>query len=143
MQIIAESASNHEGDFDYLLELAKSSSVAGATYFTAQILDPSSFCDETYSAYQVVKDVAFDHNRWCTFFDECRDLNINFIPCPADQPSLDFCVGQGFSLIKLHGTDLLNIPMLEQINKLKESFGRNPVSDRERHFAGFKNNWGK
>ena len=87
-----ESASIKEGDFDYLLELAKTPSAAGATYFTAQILDPSSFVTKLTPAYQVVKDVAFDHNRWCTFFDECRDLNINFIPCPADQPSLDFCV---------------------------------------------------
>lgn len=117
MKIIAESASNHQGNYDYLVELAKAAADAGADYFTAQVLEPTAFCDETYSSLQVVKDVSFDQATWCIFFNECKTININFIPCPADSLSLEFCLNEGFALIKLHGTDLLNIPMLEKIAK--------------------------
>ncbi len=43
MKIIAESASNHEGSYDYLVQLAKAATDAGADYFTAQVLEPEAF----------------------------------------------------------------------------------------------------
>ena len=45
MKIIAESASNHQGNIDYLIQLAESTKNSGADYFTAQVLSPEVFCN--------------------------------------------------------------------------------------------------
>ena len=115
MKIIAESASNHQGNINYLIQLAEAAKEAGANYFTAQILSPEAFCDKTYSSIDVIKKIAIDQNTWKILFEKFKSIGIDFIPCAADIDSLNFCINHGFKLIKLHGTDLLNMPMLEQI----------------------------
>ncbi|MDH5523665.1 MAG: N-acetylneuraminate synthase family protein [Desulfobulbaceae bacterium] len=115
MKIIAESASNHQGDFSYLLELAKASKEAGVDFFSVQVLELDAFCDPTYKNRALVEEVVFSQAQWRDFFDYCRKINLAIIPCPADLSSLDFCLEEGFRLLKLHGTDLLNMPMLDRL----------------------------
>lgn len=117
IKVIAESASNHNGNYDNLLSLAKNSKLAGADYFTVQICDAKSFCDETYPSIEVVKNICFSKSEWKTFFIACRELKINLIPCPTEIVSLNLCIEEKFELIKIHGTDILTIPMLEIISK--------------------------
>lgn len=117
MKVIAESASNHQGDFQYLLKLADATKYAGADFFTVQVLEINSFCDATYKSREVVEKVVFSQDKWLEFFAYCKKKEIALIPCAADVQSLKFCLNQGFKLIKLHGTDLLNVHMLEVIAK--------------------------
>ena len=117
IKIIAESASNHNGNYDNLLSLAKNSKLAGADYFTVQICDAKSFCDDTYPSIDVVKNICFTQLEWKTFFQSCRDSDINLIPCPTEIVSLNLCIDENFELIKIHGTDILTIPMLEKISE--------------------------
>ncbi|XGC82258.1 N-acetylneuraminate synthase family protein [Bdellovibrio bacteriovorus] len=115
MKIIAESASNHQGSYEYLVALLYAAKNSGADYFTAQILQIDSFCDPTYEKRNLVEEIAFSFEQWKAFFKECEKVGLNFIPCAVDLESLKFCISEGFKLLKLHGTDLLNMPMLEVI----------------------------
>jgi len=115
MKIIAESASNHQGDYDYLVGLAQAAKNAGADYFTVQVLNIDGFCDATYKSRKLVEEIVFSQDKWREIFITCREMELSLIPCAADFSSLEFCISEGFELIKLHGTDLLNIPMLERL----------------------------
>ena len=119
IKIIAESASNHNGKYEDLLLMAKKSKLAGANYFTCQICDADYFCDRSYPSFELVKNICLTRSKWKEFFKECKKLKINLIPCPTEISSLDFCIKEGFKLIKVHGTDILNIPFLKRISKSK------------------------
>jgi N,N'-diacetyllegionaminate synthase len=115
MKIIAESASNHQGDLEYLKALALAAKNAGADYFTVQVLDTDAFCDPSYERRGLVEKIVLSRDVWSDVFAFCRDIDLPLIPCAADLPSLEFCLAKGFRLLKLHGTDLLNFPMLDAI----------------------------
>jgi len=116
MKIIAESAFNHNGDVQYLKELAIEAKKAKADYFTAQIYKTEDFCDTEYSKFQICKDVELSVNQWLDFFEHCRKIDLELIPCVLDIPSFRLCYSAGYRFIKIHATDILNIPMLELIS---------------------------
>ena len=120
IKIIAESASNHNGDFDDLINLAKLSKLAKADYFTCQVCDANSFCDNTYPSFDVVKQITYSSKQWLKFFQISKDEGIKLIPCPTDEKSLNICLEQGFNLIKIHGTDILSVPILETLAAAKK-----------------------
>lgn len=117
MIIIAESASNHNGDMNNLMQLANASKISMADYFTVQVINKDYFCDKTYSSKQVIEKICFNQREWKSFFKFCKKDKIKIIPCPADINSLKFVFNEGFKLIKLHGSDILNTPMLNFISK--------------------------
>ncbi|MCD4735151.1 MAG: N-acetylneuraminate synthase family protein, partial [Bacteroidales bacterium] len=115
MKIIAESAFNHNGDLQYLLELAKASKDSGADFFTVQIYSTNQFCTKDYSKYDICKEAELSANQWISVFKYCKDVDIDIIPCVLDYKSLDLAIEYAYKLIKIHATDLLNIPFLQYI----------------------------
>lgn len=120
MKIIAESAYNHQGNFDYLKLLAKAAKSSGADYFTVQMMNVEEFCTREYAKYKLYKDTEFSEKQWIELFDFCKSLNIELIPCTLERPSFDLAYGYGYRLVKIHGTDLMNIPFLKYIKEKKD-----------------------
>lgn len=118
MKIIAESAFNHNGNLEYLLELAHASKKSGADYFTIQVYNTEAFCTKDYSKYEICKEVELCSEEWIRVFEYCKNIELELIPCILDEPSLELVINNGFSFIKIHATDLLNIPFLEKIASL-------------------------
>ena len=112
MFIIAESAFNHNGDLEYLKKLAHAAKNSGADYFTVQVFKTEDFCVKEYSKYQICKDTELNRNQWKELFDYCREIDIPVIPCVLDESSFEFCYDYGFKFIKIHATDILNLPLL-------------------------------
>ena len=119
IQIIAESAANHAGNFETLLQLAEISKNAGSDFFTFQIFDINSFCDQSYKSRNITESVCFSFKEWEKFFIFAKKRKIALLPCPCDIKSLKFVVKNRFKLIKVHGTDLTNIPFLKYIARKK------------------------
>ena len=115
MKVIAESAYNHQGDFEYLLELATASKQANADYFTVQMMNVNDFCTKDYSKYQLYKDTEFSEKQWIKLFDYCRSIDIDVLPCTLEQSSFDLAYDYGYRLVKIHGTDLTNKPFLSYV----------------------------
>lgn len=63
IKIIAESAYNHQGNFEYLKQLALESKKANADYFTVQMMNVNEFCTKEYSKYQLYKDTEFTETQ--------------------------------------------------------------------------------
>jgi sialic acid synthase SpsE/spore coat polysaccharide biosynthesis protein SpsF (cytidylyltransferase family) len=120
MKIIAESASNHNGNLDYMLKLAQVSKDSGADYFTFQILDPTSFCAADYERFEIVNEIALSRKDWGKLLDYCEELQLPVIPCPLDLTSFHFCLSRNLELIKIHATDIVNVPFLKEIQKNPE-----------------------
>lgn len=117
MKIIAETAFNHNGDIEYLLELVKVAADTGADYVTVQIMDTKSFCVSNYGRYQIYLDTEISQSDWTRLFDFCGSQNINLLPCVLEEASFDLCYNSGFRLFKIHATDINNKPFLESIAK--------------------------
>ena len=115
MKIIAESAFNHNGDVNYLLELAKEAKETNTDYFTVQVMSVPEFCTKDYSKYLLYKENTLDFKEWNLVFDFCKSIDLNVIPCVLDLYSLEYCYNYGMRFFKLHATDITNIPMLEYL----------------------------
>ncbi|MGZ3885747.1 MAG: hypothetical protein ACXVDL_15990, partial [Bacteroidia bacterium] len=103
MKLIAESAYNHQGNFDYLKKLADASKEAGADYFTVQMMNVEEFCTKDYSKYKLYKDTEFSTAQWIGLFDHCRALGLEVIPCTLEKASFDTAYNYGYRLVKIHG----------------------------------------
>lgn len=117
MKIIAESAFNHNGNMQYLKDLALKALESGADYFTIQIMVPDAFCTKNYSKYDIYNNNSFSENAWLDFFEFCRIHQINLIPCVLEENSFRLCYDFGFRFLKIHGTDLTNLPFLSTIKE--------------------------
>jgi sialic acid synthase SpsE/spore coat polysaccharide biosynthesis protein SpsF (cytidylyltransferase family) len=115
MKIIAESAFNHNGNFDYIKELALISKNCGADYFTVQVMNVDAFCTKEYSKYQLYKETEFSFEKWREIFDYCKEIGIEVIPCVLEEESFNDCYEYGFKLVKIHATDITNEPFLKLI----------------------------
>lgn len=115
MKVIAESAYNHQGNFEYLKNLAVAAKQAGADYFTVQMMNVEEFCTKEYVKYQLYKDTEFTEAQWKEIFNWCKQLQLELIPCTLEKSSFDLAYNHGYRLVKIHGTDLTNKPMLEYI----------------------------
>lgn len=115
MKIIAESAFNHNGNFNYLKELALSSKASGADYFTVQVMNVDAFCVKEYEKFNLYKETEFSTNEWIALFDFCKANGVNVIPCVLEEKSFELCYKYGFRLMKLHATDITNETFLQLI----------------------------
>lgn len=115
MKVIAESAFNHQGDFNQLKKLAIVAKESGADFFTVQVMNVDSFCVADYEKYDLYKGTEFSQNQWIELFDFCKSIALNIIPCVLEETSFNWCYSYGFRLLKLHATDITNKPFLELI----------------------------
>jgi N,N'-diacetyllegionaminate synthase len=120
MKIIAESAFNHNGDFDELIKLALESKKVESDYFTVQVMNVDEFCVEDYEKYNLYKETEFTENEWVDFFNFCNKNTIKVIPCVLEEKSFQLCYERGFRLIKIHATDITNKPFLDLIASKKD-----------------------
>ena len=116
MKIIAESAFNHNGNYNELLNLALESQKAGADFFTAQVMNVNAFCKSDYDKYDLYKNTEFSASQWVSFFDFCKENDIKLIPCVLDEISFKLCYNNGFRLLKIHATDITNEPFLKLLS---------------------------
>ncbi|NUM49589.1 MAG: N-acetylneuraminate synthase family protein [Flavobacteriales bacterium] len=117
LKIIAESAFNHNGNFNYLKELSVTAKKSGADYFTVQVMNVDAFCVKEYEKYTLYKNTEFSSAQWIELFDFCKQNNINVIPCTLEEASFKLCYNYGFRFIKIHATDITNEPFLKLISK--------------------------
>lgn len=115
MKIIAESAFNHNGDANYLNKLALAAKESKADYFTAQIYVTEEFCKKDYSRYSICEEAEISFKDWEKLFEYCKEIEIEMIPCVLDEKSFLFAYNYGYRFLKLHATDICNVPFLNKI----------------------------
>lgn len=120
MKVIAESAFNHNGSLDYLKDLALEAKNSDADFFTVQVMDVPSFCVKEYSKFNIYEENTLSFDEWKIFFDYAKSIDLEVIPCVLDIPSLKLSYNEGYRFLKIHATDITNIPLLEELIKLDD-----------------------
>ncbi|MCL2312991.1 MAG: N-acetylneuraminate synthase family protein [Firmicutes bacterium] len=120
MKIIAESAFNHNGSFEYLLELAQAAKISGADYFTVQLMNVDAFCIKDSERYSLSKKTEIAKEQWIKLFQYCEKIDLNLIPCVLEENSFDLAYNYGFRLIKIHATDITNEPFLKYMTSKRD-----------------------
>lgn len=115
MKIIAESAFNHNGDKDYLINLAIESKKSGADFFTFQVMDVDDFCTRNYSKYKLYEKYSLSFEEFDYFFEKTKNINLEYIPCVLDVNSFKYIYKKGCKFLKIHATDISNEALIECI----------------------------
>ena len=117
MKVIAETASNHNGEIEYLKELTLQCWEAGASLVTIQIFKLDAFVNFTDSSYETFKKIEIAQNDWENFFDWSNANNIQVLPCILDEPSMELCYSKGIRKVKIHASDILNTQFLKKCDE--------------------------
>ena len=117
MKLIAETASNHMGDMNYLKKLTFNVIEKGADIVTVQIFKLDSFISKYDNFYNSFKKLYIEPDKWIDYFKWCNSNNIDILPCILDEKSADMCLNNGFKKVKIHASDILNYKYLHTINK--------------------------
>lgn len=119
MKIIAETASNHMGELDYLKDLSLQCKQAGADIVTVQVLNLEAFVTPADKlSYPNFVKVHLEADKWIEYFDWCKERDIEVLPCILDFPSTDLCKDYGFTTVKIHASDIVNHDFLSFVNQL-------------------------
>ncbi len=117
MKIIAETASNHMGEIDYLKEITDKCFEYGADMVTVQIFDLDSFVSKYDEYHSNFKNICFEIRDWENYLSWAMKKGYDILPCVLDNKSLDLLRKMKFNKIKIHACDILNKDFLEIVNK--------------------------
>ena len=117
MKIIAETASNHMGEMDYLKELSLQSINNGADFVTVQVFDLDSFVTrEDKPSYSNFSKICFDKKQWKEYFKWAETKDISVIPCILDNKAFEMVSSTKINTVKVHASDILNLNFLQAVD---------------------------
>lgn len=130
--IIAEAGVNHNGNFDYALQLCDLAHKAGAdavkfqTFKTEKLLtkkvkmaeyQEKAVGNASESQFAMIKKLELDFEAFKKIKAHCDSIGIEFMSTPDDEESLDFLVKLGVRRLKIGSPEITNIPYLRQFAK--------------------------
>ena len=119
MKIIAELAQGFEGNLKQAKLLVKAASLSGADIAKFQLVYADELASPDYKYYKLFKDLEMLDGEWNELYDYSKTLNIELNFDIFGTKSLSLCESLGVKGIKLHGTDITNIKLLEEVSKSK------------------------
>lgn len=92
IQIIAETAFAHEGDFDYLKKQIELSAKGKADYIKFQVfLSKEEYFTETHPALKSIDAFMFSEQQWLEAFELAKKLGLKVLALPLNISTLNFC----------------------------------------------------
>ena len=122
VEIIAEVANAHQGDPNIALKIAAESLAAGANAVKFQLYRSSELLVSSHPQYAHFSDLAFSEESWKTLFRKLRELTHKHIHIYCDVfglDSLDLAIRSEIYGIKLHSSDLGNLPLIHKAAQFK------------------------
>ena len=80
MKIIAETASNHMGEIDYLKKLTREGINNGADFVTFQMFNLDSFLSSSYANYKIFQRIQIRKDKWIDYLEFFQNNNYKIIP---------------------------------------------------------------
>ena len=134
--IIAEIGANHNGEMDLAKKMINAAKKCGADCVKFQSWTPESLVSKSeYEANQVYTDSKKKHfgslkemiekyylneREHRELNDYCKEINIDFASTPFSKEEAELLVDLEVPFIKIASMDINNIPLLEEITKLKK-----------------------
>ncbi|TCI05422.1 hypothetical protein EZV61_05585 [Corallincola luteus] len=122
MLIIAETAFNHEGDFEYLLRLVDAAVESGADTIKFQVLvDVDEFVSPKSDAYDVSKSWCFSESQWCQAIDYAASLGMKIFMMPLDTSAVLLCSKPAVDFVEIHSVSFNDRALLQAVESLDKT----------------------
>lgn len=120
MNLIAETAWHHEGDFDFFQTLVtKIANETEADYIKFHIsIDVDEYMHSDHPGYELTKKWTFSTSQWATLFNIVTSSNKKLMLLFNDKKAIDFGMSYNPELVEIHSVCLNDIKLL---NHLKNS----------------------
>jgi len=118
--IIAETAYNHEGDFDYLVRMTKEIGDIGLQAVKYHLLlDASSYMVKTHPLFETIGNWMFSKEQWIEIFHIAQEYNLDIVALCDDVESLEFinATFPEISAVELHATSINDYYLLKEAAK--------------------------
>ena len=115
LQIIAEIAQGFEGNFEQSKLLIKAAAKAGANAVKFQLVYADELATKDYQYYSLFQGLEMEVEKWRALNEYAKHLGIKFIVDVFGEQSLKTAQEVGLTTIKIHGTDVTNIGLLEAV----------------------------
>ena len=116
LNIIAEIAQGFEGNFEQSKLLIKAAAKAGADAVKFQLVYADELATADYEYYTLFKELEMEEAQWKSLKDFASSLGTQLIVDIFGEKSLAAAENIGVSTIKVHGTDVTNLGLLEAIS---------------------------
>ena len=113
--IIAEVAQGFEGKFNQSKLLIKAASKSSSNAVKFQLVYADELATKDYKYYNLFKNLEMEEGKWKQLNDYAISLGLDFIVDVFGAKSLCTAEKAGLNTIKVHGTDITNISLLESI----------------------------
>ena len=115
VQIIAELAQGFEGSPDQARLLLRAASSSGANAAKFQMVFADELATPEYKYYQLFQSLEMSDEVWRGLADYSKELNIELHVDIFGERSLKLAEKIGVNTIKLHGTDIANLGLLNHV----------------------------
>ena len=116
LKIIAEIAQGYEGNFEQSKLLIKAASKAGADSVKFQLVYADELATVDYQYYTLFKELEMEEEQWKLLKDYADSLKTQLIVDVFGRKSLSTAQNIGINTVKVHGTDVTNLGLLEAIS---------------------------
>lgn len=113
LNIIAEVAQGFEGILEQSKLMVKAASFAGADIVKFQLVYADELATKDYNIYSFYKKLEMDDEEWSELNMYCKRLKINLCFEIFGKKSLNLAKSLKIDMVKIHGTDITNINLLE------------------------------
>lgn len=132
--IIAEAGVNHNGSLEMAKKMVEVAKEAGADAIKFQTFKAENLVtknaikaeyqkkttDKNESQYEMIKKLELSFNNFKELKNYCEEIGIIFLSTPFDFESIDFLDNLGLEIFKIPSGEIINLPYLKKIGKLKK-----------------------
>lgn len=116
VEIIAEAAQGYFGDnVNRCMALVELSAAAGADGVKFQLVYADEICTQDYKHYELFSSLRMEDEQWRKIANYCAELKIPLYLDIFGTRSLALAESLDVGGVKLHSTDLLNIPLMKEL----------------------------
>ena len=119
ISVIGEIANSHQGDFKQAIKLASEINKTGINAIKFQIYSADELLVKKHSRFKHFKNQAFSKKEWEDIFNSISNDKIEIYADVFGLDSLKFAKNLKLDGIKIHSSDLGNIPLLDQLRDFK------------------------
>jgi sialic acid synthase SpsE len=117
VEIIAELAQGFEGRLEQALLLLKAAASAGADGAKYQLVYADELATPDYKYYELFSSLEMSENDWGEIASQAKELGIQLQLDIFGERSLALAIALDVTTVKLHGTDISNIGLLQAVAK--------------------------
>ncbi|WP_028112617.1 N-acetylneuraminate synthase family protein [Ferrimonas kyonanensis] len=122
MIVIAETAFNHEGDFDYLLRLIDAAADSGADMIKFQVLiNADEFVSHGADSHGLITSWCFTLEQWQQALDRAESRGLRLFLMPLDTAAVALCERPSVEFVEIHSVSFNDQALIDAVQALPKT----------------------